>query len=1373
MPKKAWNISNFSEGMNLKRTSKDIDPKGFEYATGYMALNDGSVSTKGVFDDIPSLEYGVGAFQANYSFQGTPNLYKVFPEIGFRRFGRAIYISSSASWKEEVTAPAAGGTIITGPHGLDVGTQITVLRSDTDMSYRTSSDLEKQIVFVSEIVSSSEFKLTGFSPGPSDQDEIFYAINADYVGNTFSRSTPTRGLQKNKFLLRAANQGKFGFFNIGINKYWFGKADESATNAFGNNPWYFDTKYLWDTNQHSRWANDETRISDTKVLDALYEDGVFRVMLDTPTQYFGGRLKRPVGLYSLEQEKRIFGGVRYWPGWYPLRQHCLAPHEYHRRRETIIGLDVSDMPDLRNIEFWRGAGTYGIDTAATSISSFITGASSPTGPTYPNESAIGSIRGQIHLEVGHGGSSGGTYGDWQFAANEKHEWIKVGMSFLYDDIEDEFASESNISIITSSTGDEWIGPLSTDSPGSDLALRLYWQFYEGSNEFMENQQFMANDASNVATSVRVECVPEFRGSGMNDGFSNDKCWNPRIVGARLYLMGDYSGAPDDSLGAGGDYNNFEDPLYLATINFASNDTTSMLKSKRSHSHDGFEATLWTSAGNDIYGQMIEIPGVPVLTYQLMTTYAHDENLHAWYKTSAIVNRKLYAGNVGYFKRLAPTSNGLEIRKEYPEVYPDRILFSPINKFDILPESNYLDLVRHDGQDIVKLIGFKTDLLVFKHEDMYIIDCSGEFEMLKETNYGLGIQNSMQVVNTPNAIYWVNSVGIFGYDGENKITNIISDRIEFSKWSNEIYNDKTYLTYEPQTKMLIVFSRYQGDNYYGDSNASCMFMISTQTGAVFFKDEITLGSINTIPSGCVNAENFIYTATSAPALTESEYSVIHNTTPNIAPSKFFGRWLLEISAYQDYDFQFGGNTLVRLLARYQNTGTEANNWVVVNSVDFAAGQANPTINNNQDMVQLINNQMNQLEYQLNENSPTTATWDWEVQGYIAESPSSGYNNSAIAKVTYAITATAKTEGTAGNLNDTDSASKLQALNTDNEVLGTTGMAFSSDTTVGNIRVASAQLFTFQQSHLVPGAAHTAGVWKIWINRNGRTQPGTEYKYSISFSQQELSAENSIITGSFSYVTAINHQYSTGTFVNDCRTIGDYVSGGAGAKVTNAYNSGNSTENLRQLIIYQINNQVTMGEIGFIIPDYFTVGSLTADTDGSVTGLTAEDHEDGGTHKYQYFTLTVINQSGGFQHLNVDMQYINSADGGGKLWRFNPSTKLKGSNQLITKDIDFGMPNVRKKVYRAYINYKTDSTPTNNLVVQYMVNGDGTWVDAVLKNSSGTTVTALPASTEWTKGTIENSTSLSTNSIYSIKYKISGEAFVEIDDISVIYRDKPPK
>ena len=144
---------------------------------------------------------------------------------------------------------------------------------------------------------------------------------------------------------------------------------------------------------------------------------------------------------------------------------------------------------------------------------------------------------------------------------------------------------------------------------------------------------------------------------MNEGFSNWGQWNPRIVGANVWLTYNNEGAIDD-------------PLWLATISFEN--------TKKSFSHDGIEVEStsedWDAsnegAGYTVRHQFIKgIPTVPVLTYSLKNGYKHTDNIHAWYKTHAIVNRRLYAGNVAYYK-----DKEINLSQDAsPDVFPDRIL----------------------------------------------------------------------------------------------------------------------------------------------------------------------------------------------------------------------------------------------------------------------------------------------------------------------------------------------------------------------------------------------------------------------------------------------------------------------------------------------------------------------------------------------------------------------------------------------------------------------------------------------------------------------------------------------------------------------------
>ena len=108
----------------------------------------------------------------------------------------------------------------------------------------------------------------------------------------------------------------------------------------------------------------------------------------------------------------------------------------------------------------------------------------------------------------------------------------------------------------------------------------------------------------------------------------------------------------------------------------------------------------------------------------------------------------------------------------------------------------------------------------------------------------------------------------------------------------------------------------------------------------------------------------------------------------------------------------------------------------------------------------------------------------------------------------------------------------------------------------------------------------------------------------------------------------------------------------------------------------------------------------------------------------------------------------------------NTPADSEIQLITKDIDFGEPGVRKKVYRVHITYKgTGSLPN----VFYAVNGTESY-------ASATSVTAFSASSSWNRA--EYKFSADANSCYSFQLKLEGSAgsSFEINDISFVFRMK---
>ena len=55
------------------------------------------------------------------------------------------------------------------------------------------------------------------------------------------------------------------------------------------------------------------------------------------------------------------------------------------------------------------------------------------------------------------------------------------------------------------------------------------------------------------------------------------------------------------------------------------------------------------------------------------------------------------------------------------VYGDRMLKSPIGKYNILPKSNFIDVAINDGDEVTALSYYKDKILQFKKRKLFIIN----------------------------------------------------------------------------------------------------------------------------------------------------------------------------------------------------------------------------------------------------------------------------------------------------------------------------------------------------------------------------------------------------------------------------------------------------------------------------------------------------------------------------------------------------------------------------------------------------------------------------------------------------------------------------
>jgi len=142
-------------------------------------------------------------------------------------------------------------------------------------------------------------------------------------------------------------------------------------------------------------------------------------------------------------------------------------------------------------------------------------------------------------------------------------------------------------------------------------------------------------------------------------------------------------------------------------------------------------------------------------------------------------------------------------------------------------------------------------------------------------------------------------------------------------------------------------------------------------------------------------------------------------------------------------------------------------------------------------------------------------------------------------------------------------------------------------------------------------------------------------------------------------------------------------------------------------------------------------------------------------------------------NGNLMYVTSD----RPHQWSDTSAASSNFSLKTKDIDFGQPAVRKKIYKAYVSFKGDGRSVD---IQYSVNGDNDTTAPFYrinsdgssdKTNSDTTPLATDVDTDdWVLAELKPVSSI--NNVYSFQLIFDGTAAAdfEINDISIVYRLK---
>lgn len=1298
MPKEALNIIDFSGGFNNFNDKRDI-------AENEVVLNNNLVSN------------GSGSLELAYGFLPVPGMDDVKGWENGGSLNNTSYFQPANHFIIYGTGQATSSNsktvliVCDTPHGLSINTPICIVKSGSDNTYRGN-------IYHVENINGVNFTITITDAATLDEPWT-WMIGGHVEGNIgITPGQIIANTTNNNLILQNNGFGRFGFFNID-NRYFYGD-DWASSNSYNNDPWLFDTIHLWDYYQSAAahvWDSPLDIIPDEDYYPehAFYIDGVFRISERHPKYFARNHLRRPVGLYYIPEHKKFGSSVginqakMYASGWYPLRTHCLSPDQL---QANMMQFGVNPNPSLHH-------GIISATTDSSMVPSELAGdMPDPVNANNDNKPCY-------FVNVGVGTST--NEGDYDFSG--KFAKIGLGISFVYDDINQSlgsFSQESNISPLTSDGKDDGNNYVSMPSNGLK-ALNLTIKVNKG----------------NFASTPLVESlyssgdigVPQSRGSNVNGGYSNIGAWNPRIVGINVYITRD-------------NVEVYESPLLLAKFNLYGDENIHGI----STSADGVNAESWvnTDGSNIAYQTILDIEAIPVESYYVKNLYRHNENIHAWYKTAAIVNRRLYAGNVSYFSETNYKNiwgvNSLDNQDgdTLIEHYPDKILRSvDINKFDILPASSPIEIAKFDGQAIISLLAFNDQLLIFKTNDLFVLDCSGEIDDLKATLFGKGLESKHHAVRAGDFVFFMNKSGLYVYDG-NTAVNVLNGKIRHTKWE-QIFNASSQITYDSNYGLVIIVTAYDPSLEQPSIVASNCLYYNVATNAFYFKNKDTIYGPPKI-NKAFQVSGDLYSIASE-YNTGIERLNITTVTEYVAEVKYEKHIKIKTAATGTWPGLGGGTALAGQLstdvAHIKIKRTSDGNWHTLNTDPYWANTAVhggfgkiPSVAgklaefNAEALADAINNQDTNTEYDVS----ASAVPREEDAG----SSEGGELNIAVI---------AKKGGTAYNGGEQDISSVVHAN------YGTTSVAFGSNTTNGNYTAAGlsiGNITSYEEISTTDGVDRVNPVFRISPDRLGNRTNGTVY--SIQLFTTLNSTDHLMVV--YKYTVGVDYFFQDNNYTLATMTSGD----------DNA-NNDNLCENIRQALL--MDKLTDPDQPNQLFTSMFTVGDIQ------------------GSSGSKYFDVTLRSEvqiSSGFTAVYLTDQVYLAATPNATLLKWNNESITDAYNtfysksrvELETKDYDFGQPSVRKKVYKAYITYTGGD---GEIICYYQANQSGSFTKCTVLDSDGaasTNANKLNNSTNQTRAELRFGTG--GNNVYSFALKFvsaNNVSSFKVNDISLIYRIKKPK
>ena len=329
----------------------------------------------------------------------------------------------------------------------------------------------------------------------------------------------------------------------------------------------------------------------------------------------------------------------------------------------------------------------------------------------------------------------------------------------------------------------------------------------------------------------------------NAGGATD--YDARLTGARIYWKYSSSlSSSGESKSVQGEWN------LLVDVDITGTSSDNHAYGIRSKLGDSFNS--WTAgASSNQFLSTIVIPDPPIDTYATLNGYRSSDgpliigNAGDGYKTAIFTNRRMFVANVKM-----TGADGVQVQEA------DRIMYSPVNKPDVFPSSNFIDVVKGDAEPYIKLEAVGDRLFAYKPDTLYIINISNSSPAgwyLEATHKGMGILHPAAVFKADFGLMWVNPNGLYIYQegggigelSEGKILNGHgTDDYSFNAWG-KLITANSIIGYSQKDKEIIInidCSSTTNDTTFGGNGADIIVYDMETQSFWYGKNRLTSGGI---------------------------------------------------------------------------------------------------------------------------------------------------------------------------------------------------------------------------------------------------------------------------------------------------------------------------------------------------------------------------------------------------------------------------------------------------------------------------------------------------------------------------------------------------